>query len=641
MATTGLQNQERVPENLKKQLALAVRSIQWSYAIFWSISAGQPGVLEWGDGYYNGDIKTRKTIQAGEFNSDQLGLQRSEQLRELYESLSAGESNPQASRRPSAALSPEDLTDTEWYYLVCMSFLFNIGEGLPGRALANGQPIWLCNAHYADSKVFGRSLLAKSASIQTVVCFPFLQGVVELGATDLVLEDLSFIQQVKSSFLEIPYPIISKKSSTGAGNVRNDKDLACSALDQKMLDTTMIPVVGCEVLEMTSPNDSSYGIEPNQPAEDSFMANGVASQVQNWQFIDDEFSNCIHHSMNSSDCISQTFVDPGKVVCAPKDDNKPIGSCLQEVLECNDMKLTSLDLRGNDLHYQSVLSALLKTSHQLILGPHFRNCNQESSFISWKKGGLRNCKKQRDETPQKLLKKILFEVPRMDKNRVLESSEDNGIKDDVCRPEADEFAANLHVLSERRRREKLNERFITLKSLVPSISKFDKVSILDDTIIYLQELERKVEELESRPELPELVGRTKRKPKDTIERTSDNYGNNKISNGKKPPNKRKACDIDEMEPEIEYVVPKDGSTDNITVSTNDKNVLIEIRCPWREGILIEIMDAVSNLHLDSHSVQSSTTEEILSATIKSKYKGLTVASAGKIRQSLHRVVWKC
>ena len=40
---TGVQNQERVPVNLKKQLALAVRNIQWSYAIFWSISARQPG----------------------------------------------------------------------------------------------------------------------------------------------------------------------------------------------------------------------------------------------------------------------------------------------------------------------------------------------------------------------------------------------------------------------------------------------------------------------------------------------------------------------------------------------------------------------------------------------------------------------
>lgn len=85
-------------------------------------------VLEWGDGYYNGDIKTRKTVQAVELKADKIGLQRSEQLRELYQSLLEGEADQQA-KRPSAALSPEDLSDAEWYYLVCMSFVFSPGEG--------------------------------------------------------------------------------------------------------------------------------------------------------------------------------------------------------------------------------------------------------------------------------------------------------------------------------------------------------------------------------------------------------------------------------------------------------------------------------------------------------------------------------
>lgn len=637
MATSELQNQERVPESLNKQLALAVRSIHWSYAIFWTISDTQPGVLEWGDGYYNGDIKTRKTIQAVELNSNQLGLQRSDQLRELYESLSAGESNPQAaSKRPSAALSPEDLTDTEWYYLVCMSFVFNIGEGLPGRALANNQPIWLCNAQYADSKVFSRSLLAKSASIQTVICFPYLHGVVELGVTEMVLEEPGFIQHIKTSFMEIPYPMISSKSSSGAGNMRNDKDLACAALCSQNLDTTMVPVVGYEVLEMASPdNNSSSGIKRNQPADNSFMVegiNGVASQVPSWQFMDDEFSNSVH-SMNSSDSISQTLVDAAKCVSASKDD-KTIGHCLQEVEECNHTKLTSLDPQGCDLHYQSVLSSLLKTSHQLVSGPHFQNRSQESSFVSWKKGRLVSCKKQRDGVSQKLLKKILFEVPRIINYRLLESSEDNHIKDDVSRLEAEEIATN-HVISERRRGEKLNERFVILKSVVPSISKFDKVSILDDTIEYLQELERKVKELESCR--ANLEGKRKGKTKDTVERTSDNYGNYKTSKAKKHlVNKRKSHEIYELEPEFERFV----TANNISVSINGKDVQIEIKCLWREGMLLEIMDAISNLHLYCHSVQSSTNRGILSLTIKSEYKGSNAASAGIIKQSLQRVAWK-
>ncbi|XVF52908.1 hypothetical protein PTKIN_Ptkin05aG0056000 [Pterospermum kingtungense] len=629
---TGVQNQERVPENLKKQLALAVRNIQWSYAVFWSISARQPGVLEWGDGYYNGDIKTRKTVQAAELNADQLGLQRSEQLRELYESLSAGDSSPQAAKRPSAALSPEDLTDTEWYYLVCMSFVFNIGQGLPGRTLSSGQPIWLYNAPCAESKVFSRSLLAK-----TVVCFPYSRGVIELGVTDLVMEDLSLIQRIKTTFLDTSQPIVSSKCFPLKGITGNDKN----PLDPQLLETKLSPLLGCEQLEMASPNDSSDGFEPNQPAEGSFMVEGInggASQVQSWQFMDEEFSNCVHHSLNSSDCISQTFVDQGNVPLrtVEKDNNE---NGLHDVQECNQTKLICLDIRSDDLHYKTVLSSLLKSSHQLILGPHFQNSNRESSFLSWKKSGLVKSWKARDETPQKLLKKILFEVPLMHDKRLQESPEDNGVRDAAWRPEADEICGN-HVLSERRRREKLNERFMILKSLVPSNSKADKVSILDDTIEYLQDLGRRVEELESCRELTET--RTKRKPQDHVERTSDNYGNNKTTTAKKSSiNKRKACDIGEADQEIDNLVSKDGSTDNVTVSVNKKDILIEFKCRSREGILLEIMDALSVLNLDCHSVQSSTTGGILSLTIKSKCTGSTVASSGTIKQALQRVAWKC
>ncbi|CAL9102986.1 unnamed protein product, partial [Musa acuminata var. zebrina] len=69
--------------------------IHWSYAFFWSTSTTQPGVLEWCGGFYNGQIKTRKMIQPIELEADQMSLQRSEQLRELYESLSSGDSNQQ------------------------------------------------------------------------------------------------------------------------------------------------------------------------------------------------------------------------------------------------------------------------------------------------------------------------------------------------------------------------------------------------------------------------------------------------------------------------------------------------------------------------------------------------------------------
>ena len=76
------------------------------------------------DGFYNGGIKTRNIVQPMELSLEELCTQISLQLRELFESLSVGETNP-PTRRLCAALSPEDLTESEWFYLMCnMSFTF-------------------------------------------------------------------------------------------------------------------------------------------------------------------------------------------------------------------------------------------------------------------------------------------------------------------------------------------------------------------------------------------------------------------------------------------------------------------------------------------------------------------------------------
>ncbi|WCJ26294.1 basic helix-loop-helix (bHLH) DNA-binding superfamily protein [Euphorbia peplus] len=583
---------------LKKRLALAVRSIQWSYAIFWSISPTNQGVLKWGDGFYNGDIKTRKTVQSMELNPDELGLQRSEQLRELFESLSAGEASPQA-RRPSVALSPEDLTDTEWYYLVCMSFVFNIGQGLPGRTLAGGRPIWLSNADFADSKAFTRSLLAKSASIQTVVCFPFLGGVVELGVTEPVMEDPNLIHHVKTSFLEIPYPFATTNIPI------NDEELAAAFDDDDI-------ILECENLDVVSPNNSS------NIAEDSFMI-----EEMNLQLMGDDFSN-----FNSNDCISQNVVmDPVKV--------DPLHEHFEDI---NQTKLTALDLRTDDLHYQTVLSSLLKTSHPLVLGSRFRTrTKSSSSFAAWKPEALQQDQKFKGRMSQKVLKSVLFDVPKLYLKGLLKSPDEKSVKIGVYRPEADDTGAD----NASNRSEKLHERFNILKSMVPSTNKVDKVSILDDTIEYVHELQRRVQELESSKDAPEFEGRTRRKEQDDVERTSDNYGSCRTSDKPKPlmMNKRKASEVDEMEEEIiEFNITKEGSGE-ISVSVNDKDVIIEMKCGWKEGLLVEIMDAVSYLSLDSHSVQSSTIDGVLSLTIKSK-KGASSVSAGAIKEALQRVAWK-
>nr|ABE67978.1 myc-like anthocyanin regulatory protein [Caragana jubata] len=632
-----------VVDNMKEQLALAVRSIQWSYAIFWSESTNQPGVLNWGEGYYNGDIKTRKTSQGVELNSDQLGLQRSEQLRELFRSFKFVETIPQTqTKRPSASLSPEDLTDTEWYYLVCMSFVFNMGQGLPGRALVNGQPIWLINADSTDCKVFSRSLLAKSASIQTVVCFPFMKGVIELGTTDLVLEDLSLIQQIKNSYLNILNandPINVETTLTS----RDDEGVACLEFDHNDYNVELIPEVGYDIINTTtSPNGSSNALQANQLPDEPFIVelekiNCGTSQLQSWQVLEDDLSNCVHNSMNSSDCISQTIASTENIASATKGATFPPLRRRQSNAKLP--KMTLVEPLSDDTHYQKVLSTVLKSADQLVMGMHFQGFHQESTFCRWMKEGSLHYQRPRSGTSQNLLKKVLFEVPRMHLDGLLESQEENDYKEGTRLVDGDEIGMN-HVLSERRRA-KLNERFLTLRSMVPSNSKDDKVSILDDAIDYLRKLKERIRELEVHKEQTDIEPRSRRLPQGTMEATSDRYFN-KTNNGKKSVvKKRKVCDIEDIGREVNSDAIKGNSINDVSVSMSDNGVVIEMKCPSREGRLLEIMEAVNRFGIDFTSVQSTEVDGNLHLTIKSKFTGPTNAIAKKIKQTLQKVILKC
>nr|WOB19176.1 bHLH33 [Rosa hybrid cultivar] len=644
----GTQIHERVPENLRKQFAVAVRSIKWSYAIFWSLSTTQQGVLEWGEGYYNGDIKTRKTVEGIEPKADKIGLQRNEQLRELYKALLEGESTDQQAKVPSAALSPEDLTDAEWFYLLCMSFVFNIGEGLPGRALANGKSIWLCNAQYADSKVSSRSLLAKSASIQTVVCFPYLGGVVELGVTELVAEDPSLLQHIKASLLDFSKPDCSEKASSAPHKADEDSDqILANIVGHEIVDTLGLEnlyspsqelkfdqsgINGLhghdEEFSMGSADECSRGCEHNHQTEDSFMleaVNGGASQVQSWHFMDDDFSNGFQDSMNSSDCISEAFVNQGKAHSSTRPEYKN-HSHLKELQNFNDTKFSSLDLGPADdhLHYKRTLSAILGNSMRIIENPYFCSGGGKSGFVQWKKGVVYKCS---PKAQQKLLKKILFTVPLM-----MSGGSPSPQKETTTnsKSESDDMHEKMRE----------NEKLLVLRSMVPSMTEIDRASILDDTIKYLKELEARAEEIESRMDTVEAIAR--RKFLERAEKASDNYDKTKTGNAKKPwINKRKACDIDESDPELNRLVSKESLPLDVKVSVKEQEVLIEMRCPYREYILLDIMGAVSSLYLDAHSVQSSTLNDVLTLSLKSKFRGSAIAPVGMIKQALWKIAGKC
>ncbi|KAM0830571.1 hypothetical protein ACQ4PT_066124 [Festuca glaucescens] len=539
-------------KQFRNQLAAAVRSIDWTYAIFWCISTSRPGVLTWKDGFYNGEVKTRKITNSTDLTADQLVLERSEQLRELYQSLLSGECDHRA-KRPAASLSPEDLGDAEWYYTVCMTYAFRPGQGLPGKSFVSNQHVWLCNAQLADTKTFQRALLAK-VCLRTVVCIPFMGGVLELGTAEQVLEDTNIVNRIGTSFWEIQFP-------------------TCSESEEPR----------------SSPSENEPGDEANIMFED--LDHNVVEGMMSGEI----------------DCLSD-----GNLELITKETSELYGLC-------EELDVRALEdnwIMGDSFEVLSSLEAASLPDADRITDDVFtRSCSFESSrsscFMPWKRSS---------DSSEDMVVLVAGESQKLLKKAVAGGAWNNG-GDGTTRGQ--ESNVKGHVMSERRRREKLNEMFLILKSLVPSIHKVDKASILAETIAYLKELEQRVEELES--------SRAPSRQGETAGRRRHDVVGKKVSAG----SKRKASELGDGNTEREH-----GSGNIVNVTVMDKEVLLEVQCRWKESLMTRVFDALKDLSLDVLSVQSSTPGGLLALKIRAQYAGSAAVPPGIISEALQRAIGK-
>ncbi|XP_022773907.1 transcription factor bHLH18-like [Durio zibethinus] len=133
--------------------------------------------------------------------------------------------------------------------------------------------------------------------------------------------------------------------------------------------------------------------------------------------------------------------------------------------------------------------------------------------------------------------------------------------------------ARDHVIAERKRREKLSQRFISLSALIPGLKKTDKNSVLGDAIKYLKELQERVTTLEEQA------------AKKTVEsvifvRKTQFFADDETSSS----NENFDSQSNNPFPEIEARV-------------SDKDVLIRILCEKNKGCISNIINEVEKLHL--------------------------------------------
>ncbi|GMI76084.1 TRANSPARENT TESTA 8 [Hibiscus trionum] len=667
---------------LQKMLQAAVQSVQWTYSLFWQICP-QQGILIWTDGYYNGAIKTRKTVQPMEVSTEEASLQRSQQLRELYESLSSGETN-QPARRPCAALSPEDLTESEWFYLMCVSFSFPPGVGLPGKAYARRQHIWLTGANEVDSKTFSRAILAK-----TVLCIPLLDGVLELGSTEKVPEDLGLVQHVKTFFNDgqtstppPPKPALSEHSTSNPA-ASSDQNIFHSPSVPPLFPAAYPPVNATQEDDDNVDDDDeneddndedeeeegpdSYSAETGRnilqvPTKNTEAVAAVAALDQPSELMQMEMSEDI--KLGSPDDASYNLDSDFHMLAVsqsgnPTDHQRRAESnrrlqMLQEP-SCSSLQPHSTgpqpldELSQEDTHYSQTVSAVLQAhstrcAESPSTGYAATSSTTQSAFANWTTCSDHLLYLAVEGNSQWHLKYILFTVPFLhtkyrDENspKLRESDVSAAARFRKGGPQ-EELSAN-HVLAERRRREKLNERFITLRSLVPFVTKMDKASILGDTIEYVKQLRKKIQELETRNRQTEADNERPRSA-DSMQRTSSlkEQRSGVTAARASGPDKKKMRTV---EASGGGAKPKTVET-TVEVSIIESDALVELQCGYREGLLLDIMQMLrEKLRIEITAAQSSKNNGLfvaeLRAKVKDSMKGKKV-SIMEVKRAINQII---
>eukprot|EP00249_Psilotum_nudum_P017235 c26226_g1_i1 orf=326-1462(+) len=133
--------------------------------------------------------------------------------------------------------------------------------------------------------------------------------------------------------------------------------------------------------------------------------------------------------------------------------------------------------------------------------------------------------------------------------------------------------AQDHIMAERKRREKLSQRFIALSAIVPGLKKMDKASVLGDAIKYVKHLQERLKELEEQVPRKAVVG---------------------VANAKKasPSDKDVEGTLDSI-----AVNSEDTQQPEIEVRVIGRNVLIRVHCEKKKGVLVKSLDELEKLQL--------------------------------------------
>ncbi|KAF8379076.1 hypothetical protein HHK36_028503 [Tetracentron sinense] len=452
------------PETLQQRLQTLIEGAReiWTYAIFWQSSVDISGasLLGWGDGYYKGeeDKTNRKMTPTSAADQEQ----RKKVLRELNSLISGVPASADDS-------IDEEVTDTEWLFLVSMTQSFINGGGLPGQAFFASAPVWIAGGEKLLSSSCERARQAQVFGLQTMVCIPSASGVVELGSTELIFQSSELMNKVRVLFNFNSSEIGSWPSQMDQGENDDPSSLWIS-------DPSVIEIKdSVDTAPVSAPTN---GQEISKPIQ--FHPSSIhIQQIQTETFLTRELN------------LSEFGFDSSSVRNGTQHPCKPESG---EILNFGESNRNFSNSNGNLFSNHSLFVAEDKKTKK---SPASRGSNEEgmlsftsgvvlpSSCVVKSNGGV-------GDSDHSDLEASVREV---ESSRVVEPEKrprKRGRKPANGREEP-----LNHVEAERQRREKLNQRFYALRAVVPNVSKMDKASLLGDAISYINELRTKLQNTES------------------------------------------------------------------------------------------------------------------------------------------------
>ncbi|URD78196.1 hypothetical protein MUK42_06946 [Musa troglodytarum] len=461
-------NQETLQQRLQALIDGARES--WTYGIFWQSSvdaATGTSFLGWGDGYYKGCEEDKRKQRAASTASAADQDHRKRVLRELNSLISGG-----VSLAPDEIVE-EEVTDTEWFFLVSMTQSFVNGAGLPGQALYAGAPSWIQGAGRLAAASCERARQAQLFGIQTMVCAPVGSGVLELGSTDTILYSLDLMAKIRVLFN------FSSRDAT-------DTAAAPSWLAQQSAAATPAAAHGESdppVLWVTDPST----VEIKDSVSRVSASAGISAR---------DIPSFAGGKRDSSPAPVASSLFSRQQATAVADDKKTNRSMGATSRASND---------GEGMLSFSSAPASAPSGGQLRSsgggvpdGPDSDQSDLEPS--------VREVESSRAVEPEKR--------PRKRGRKPA-----NGREEPLN-----------HVEAERQRREKLNQRFYALRAVVPNVSKMDKASLLGDAVSYINELRSKLQALEANNEdvQAQIQGLKKERESAPTQRPESNH---KMMNG--------------------------------------------------------------------------------------------------------------